>query len=179
MTKRHVFLHIGPEPVRLGDTALDRLAEAGVTRAPASANELLNADIELRRLHASVGLRRRDVEGAWARVCRRTFRHGSDTLLSMPGLFAATAAQADLAHDGLLGMKAFLLVTTGAEGEVPSAWTSVVKPSRIRVLPAGLAGDDFAAQVAAIAALEDQRRLWKRLARRRAQRRAAARQLAA
>ena len=48
---------------------------AGRPSVPArSTDEMFHAAVEMRRDHASWGLRRRDVEGAWAGVCRRALK---------------------------------------------------------------------------------------------------------
>ena len=75
MTKRTVFLHVGPTVAGPGAlrTALygdPSLAAAGVKLPTVGQHLLDDADLEIRRRHSDVGLRRKDVEGSWAKVCR-------------------------------------------------------------------------------------------------------------
>ncbi len=95
----------------------DALVEHGV-RAPAkSADEMFRAAVELRREHRAWGLRRRDVEGAWAGICRRALKGaGKDRATVVVGheLFAgATRDEIALLVDGLAGTELHVVVLAG------------------------------------------------------------------
>ncbi|MDP2773374.1 MAG: hypothetical protein Q8O61_07420 [Nocardioides sp.] len=150
MAKRKAFLHVG-----LGDhsgdfldAAFERhqhaLAALGVRR-PGSSEELFRAAIEIRREHREWGFRRSEVEGAWARICRRGHK-GNDTLvLSQPLLADSTPDQIALLLDGLRGLKVHVVVTVAAPdtwtdldldlGAVLDRWTAAIgKSDRVHVL---------------------------------------------
>lgn len=163
MAKHHVFLHIGPDVVEIDAEVRERLAAVGVRTPDVTQDDLHRADLEIRREHKSADLRRKDVEGAWAKVCRRTFRLKSDAFISEPGFFEADADQAALAIDGLAGLKVHLVVTPKAQATLPTAWTRLVKPERIHAIQPGLSSADFAAEMARTALSEEKARLDKSL----------------
>ncbi len=163
MAKKLLLLHIGPDAVAVDDEFRARLAAVGVQTPAVSADDLTRADLEIRRAHKSAGLKRKDVEGAWASVCRRTFRTRSDAFLSQPGLTAADAEQAALALDGLPGLKVHLIVGGEGRADCPPAWTRLVKPERIHPIPAWSSSADFADEVARIALTVEKARLDKAL----------------
>jgi hypothetical protein len=162
MAKHTAHLHIGPAvPGVLAPHAVLRddayLAGCGVVVPPVAQAGMDRADIEIRRRHKAVGLRRRDVEGAWAEVCRAAFRARSDVLISQPGFVEADFHQVALALDGLVGLELHLLVTpaepvgTGDLGRLLGPWARFVrKPGRVHVLPVGRGSspDRLGAQVA-------------------------------
>ena len=149
MAKRTVFLHLGPAVpgVDALHEALGRdpaLAAAGVALPDVDQELMYRADVEIRRRHKAVGVRRKDVEGAWAKVCRRTFKAGGDVLLSQPGFVDATPEQAALAADGLAGMRLHLVLTPAAApgpaglADLAGPWAAYVRrQSRVHVLPVG------------------------------------------
>jgi hypothetical protein len=163
MAKRLLLLHIGPTPVDVsqmtGALALDRIA------VPELAAEVFDhAGTEIRRTHKAAGLKRKQVEGSWAKVARRARRTRSDCFVSVPSFFAATPEQAALALDGLADFKVVLVVTSGFTTEPPAAWLSLVKEGRTHVLPSHLTDEQLAAQVSRIALIEEEARLDKRIA---------------
>lgn len=155
MAKHHLFLHIGPEVVDVDTEVRALLATAGIHTPDLSADLLTRADLEIRRAHKAAGLKRKQVEGAWATACRATYRARSDAFLSMPGFSDADADQAALAIDGLTGLKVHLVV----QGDLPAAWASLVKASRVHAIASGLPAADFAAELARIALSEEKARL--------------------
>lgn len=163
MAKHHVFLHIGPDVVEIDAEVRERLAAVGVLTPDVTQDDLRRADLEIRRAHKAADLKRKDVEGAWAKVCRKTFRLKSDSFISEPGFFEADADQAALAIDGLAGLKVHLVVTPEAQAELPDAWTRLVKPERIHAIEPGLPSADFAAEMAQTALSEEKVRLDKAL----------------
>lgn len=179
MAKHHLFLHIGPDIVEVDAHVRERLAAVGVLTPDVSQEDLHRADLEIRRAHKAAGLRRKDVEGAWARVCRKTFRTRSDAFISEPGFFEADADQAALAIDGLAGLKVHLVVTPQAQAELPDAWTRLVKPERIHAIEPGLSSAGFAAEMARIALSEEKTRLDRALLKVKKRRKQVKEQLAA
>lgn len=161
MAKRLFLLHLGPRPVDAASMAAS-LAVGGVKVSDVDAEVLAHAEVEILRSHQAAGLRRKDVEGAWARVCRRARKSGADCFVSMPAWFAATPEQAALAVDGLTDFRVVLVATSGF-AEPPRSWMSKVKEERAHVLPAHLSDEQLAAQVARIALMEEEARLDRRL----------------
>lgn len=163
MAKRLFLLHLGPDPVDVsGMTEALRLGRVAVPDA--DPERFAHAGIEIRRTHKAAGVKRKQVEGAWAAICRRAYKTKADCFVSMPAFFEATSEQAALALDGLTGFKVVLVVTSGFTAQPPTAWTSLVKDGRTHVLPSNLSDEQLAAQVARIALIEEESRLDKRLA---------------
>ncbi len=120
MAKQKSFLLVGmPHAgVPLLAAALELHRDALVThgvRVPAkSADEAFRAAVELRREHKAWGLRRRDVEGAWAGICRRALKHRA-TIVVGHELFAGAATdEVALVVDGLAGTQVHVVVVAGA-----------------------------------------------------------------
>lgn len=146
MARRLCILHIG-RPLdgvadshrQLGDHAA-LLAAAGLAPAPATARDLDRAATELLHEHRERGLRRRDVEGTWAEVCRRIHRGRGHVVLSEPRLAGADDEQVALLLDGLAGLAVHVLVTRlgGDEPEAKPAavrqrWGRLLRPHRVHV----------------------------------------------
>ncbi|RYC07334.1 hypothetical protein [Nocardioides zhouii] len=163
MAKRLFLLHIGPDAAEV-PAMRDALALGRIAVPDADPEVFDHAGIEIRRTHKAEGLKRKQVEGAWAMVCRRAHKAKSDCFVSMPAFFDATSEQAALALDGLAGFKVVLVVTSGFAVPPPAAWLSLVKADRVHVLPDNLPDEMLAAQVARIALIEEEARLDKRLA---------------
>jgi hypothetical protein len=163
MAKHNAFLHIGPGLLGVDSThaALlhnHTLARAGLAVPAVSAQEMVRADLEIRRLHREAGLARRDVEGAWAHVCRQAYRAKGDVVISQPALLDAPEDQAALAYDGLFGLRVHLVLTPATAPEDLDAalgpWARLVtKPDRRLVVPVGggTAPAAFAAELARLA----------------------------
>ncbi|WP_107773801.1 hypothetical protein [Nocardioides sediminis] len=164
MAKHTAYLHIGPVGIAVDSGVRDPLVAVSVVVPEVSDDDLERADLEIRRAHRAAGRRRKDVEGAWAKVCRRAFRTRSNIFLSLPGFAEADAGQAALALDGLHGLRVHLVVTAGA-GELPTAWTRLVKPERVHALGAAVTPADVGEQVARIALADEHARLTKTLVR--------------
>lgn len=163
MAKRLFILHLGPDPVDV--SAMTEALRLGRVAVPdADPEGFAHAGIEIRRTHKAAGVKRKQVEGAWAAICRRAYKTKADCFVSMPAFFEATSEQAALALDGLTGFKVVLVVTSGFTAQPPAAWTSLVKEGRTHVLPSNLSDEQLAAQVARIALIEEEARLDKRLA---------------
>lgn len=122
MAKRKAFLHVGlphssgPVYTAALSTYADALAAQGVTQPAASEDELFRAAVEIRRDHRAWGLRRKDVEGMWAGICRRAFHKGAakgDVLVSHALLAGCTADEIDLLVDQLAGLQVHVIITAG------------------------------------------------------------------
>jgi len=119
MGKQKAFLLVGLPHTGLPllTTALelhrDALLEQGV-RAPArSADEAFRAAVELRREHKAWGLRRRDVEGTWAGICRRALKHGDTFVVGHELLAGAAPDEIALLVDALGGAEVHVVVLAG------------------------------------------------------------------
>jgi hypothetical protein len=178
MAKRLFLLHVGPDAVDVA-AMTDGLALGGVRLPAVDAEAYEHAAVEIRRSHKAAGLRRKQVEGSWASVCRRARKAKADCFVSVPACFDATPEQAALALDGLADFRVVLVVTSGFTSEPPTAWTSLVEEGRTHVLPTRLTDEQLAAQVARIALIEEEARLDKRLAKVSKRRRQVNRRLAA
>lgn len=163
MAKRLFLLHLGPDVVDIAAMS-DGLALGRIAVPDTHAEVFDHAGTEIRRTHKAAGLRRKQVEGAWAQVCRRAYKARADCFVSVPAFFDATSEQAALALDGVAGFKVVLVVTSGFAVQPPAAWMSLVKEDRVHVLPDNLTDEQLAAQVARIALIEEEARLDKRLA---------------
>ena len=162
MAKRLFLLHLGPRPVDVSSMT-EALALGGVRVPAADADTLAHAEVEILRSHKAAGLRRRDVEGAWARLCRRARKTKADCFVSVPGWIDATPEQAALALDGLADFRVVLVATSGF-AEPPRSWMALVREERSHVLPSHLSDQQLAAQVARIALMEEEARLDRRIA---------------
>jgi len=120
MTKPTSFLLVGVPHAALPlltaglELHRDTLARLGVRVPAKSADEAFRAAVELRREHKAWGLRRRDVEGTWAGICRRALKHAtksSDTAIVGHELFAGAAHdEIALLVDGLAGTQVHVVV---------------------------------------------------------------------
>ena len=126
MAKQKAFLHIGlpHSGGDLFDSALRRYAAtpAGLVdstgrrvRLPArSEMEMFNAAVEMRRDHRAWGLRRKDVEGSWARVCRRAIKNKDTVVVSHHLLAGCPPEGIALMVDQLPGCAVHVIITVGA-----------------------------------------------------------------
>ena len=129
----------------------DALADRGVRVPARSADEAFRAAVEVRREHKAWGVRRKDVEGTWAGICRRALKR-KDTVVVGHELFAGAAPdEIDLLVDGLAGCRVHVVVVVDAPdplvGLVPSEldfsdvvtrWERAAKaPERVHVLVGG------------------------------------------
>jgi hypothetical protein len=120
MAKRTAHLHLGLP--HSGGERLDAalhdhaaaLAEAGVLVPSRSVDETFRAAVELRRDHKAWGLRRKDVEGVWAGICRRADKGSGDVVVGHHLMAGATDPEIDLLVHGLAGFSLHLVVTVAA-----------------------------------------------------------------
>jgi hypothetical protein len=119
MGKPKSFLLVGlPHtgvPLLTAALELHREALAGTgVRVPAkSADEVFRAAVELRREHKAWGLRRRDVEGAWAGICRRALKHKDTAVVGHELLAGAAPDEIALLVDGLAGTQIHVVLLAG------------------------------------------------------------------
>jgi hypothetical protein len=96
----------------------DRLLEDGVQLPARSVDEAFRAAVELRKEHRAWALRRKDVEGSWAGICRRALKHagkGADRIVVGHELLAGSSpAEVDLLVDGLAGTEVHVVLVAGA-----------------------------------------------------------------
>lgn len=142
MARKHrAFVHVGLPRSGGGflDSALAEHAEAlerdGVRHPAISTEEMFRAAIEIRRDHRAWGYERREVEGAWAGICRRAWRAaskaGGDVVFSQELLAACTPAQIALLLDGLTGFEVHVVVTARDPGaQMLAAWAGSVEAGR-------------------------------------------------
>jgi hypothetical protein len=157
MAKQKAFLHIGlpRSGGDLLDAALRRHAGTLVddrgrsVRLPArSEMEMFNAAVEIRREHRAWGLRRKDVEGSWAALCRRAIKNKDTVVFSHPLLAGCTPDEIALLVDQLPGCSVHVVVTVGPPdprvalfpdeydlASVLDRWSAVVRsPDRVHVV---------------------------------------------
>ncbi|MGZ8738832.1 MAG: hypothetical protein ACXWW7_16830 [Nocardioides sp.] len=122
MPKQKAFLHIGlpHSGGDLLDAALRRHVSTMVddrgrhVRLPArSEMEMFNAAVEIRREHRAWGLRRKDVEGSWAALCRRAIKNKDTVVFSHHLLAGCTPDEIALLVDQLPGCAVHVVVTVG------------------------------------------------------------------
>lgn len=119
MGKQRSFLLVGlPHAgVPLLTVALEQHREAlagyGVRVSAKSADEAFRAAVELRREHKAWGLRRRDVEGTWAAICRRALKHDATAVVGHELLAGAATDEIALLVDGLAGTQLHVVVLAG------------------------------------------------------------------
>jgi hypothetical protein len=157
MAKQKAFLHIGlpHSGGDLLDAALlahaDALAGPGANpvRQPArSVDEMFNAAVEIRREHRAWGLRRKDVEGAWAAICRRAIANKDTVVVGHQLLAGCTLDEIALLVDQLPGCAVHVVVTVGTPdprvslfpddhdlASVLDRWSTAVRsPDRLHVI---------------------------------------------
>lgn len=123
MAKNKIFLHVGPEPRALTHADLTEhrslLAGAGCLVPHVAQSALDAAASEMLRNHRALGLRRRDVEGAWAGVTRGLWRLGTDVVISQPQFIDADDEQFALISDHLAGLDLHVVVLTRDDRPAP------------------------------------------------------------
>lgn len=126
----------------------ETLTEAGLALPARSADEMFRAAVEIRRDHRAWGLRRRDVEGAWADVCRRGYKGKQDIVVGHDLLAGATDAEIALLVDRLPGFDVHVVVAAGPAdprlpifpddhdlGDVLTRWAAHVRsPDRVHLV---------------------------------------------
>ena len=157
MAKRKAFLHIGP--IHSGSDFLDEalalhadaLAVQRIRTPAKSADEMLRAALEIRRVHKSWGYKRREVEGAWSAICRRAYKGKDTVVFSQPHLAAAGHDEIALLLDRLPGFDLHVVVNVVAPPVPPGdedvvatvgRWAAALRsPDRLHVIVPPPAGD--------------------------------------
>lgn len=176
MAKKKAYVLVGPAVPgveelheELGRHA-DRLEESGLLVPPVDQATMFRAGVEIRRRHKAEGLRRKDVEGTWASVCRAAFKTRSDVLLAQDTFAEASPEQIALMLDGLDGLQTHVVLTVTPQTErvddLIDPWADTVKAHRLHVLTLaqGDGLDAVLAQVGEIALRERAAQLEKRIA---------------
>lgn len=181
MAKQKVYLHIGPAlpGVEATHTALrdsEALQTAGLAVPKVDQADMDLAGIEILRRHKALGMKRKEVEGAWAEVCRRAFkkaRKGHDVVISQPTFVDADYQQVALALDGLVGLQLHLVITpshdavrAGQLRALVGEWSKFVrKEGRVHVLAveADTTPEEYADELARLTLLGEQTEVERRL----------------
>jgi hypothetical protein len=138
MAKRRFVVHLGLPHTGAGGLAAalaahaGPLAEAGVRVPARSADEARRAALELRRLHSTYGLKRKEVEGTLALLCKRARKEGAKThdavVVSDDLLAGATREQVALLLDSLAGFEVHLVATLADPArQLVAAWSEAVR----------------------------------------------------
>lgn len=138
MAKRRFVVHLGLPHTGAGGLAAALaehaapLAEAGVRVPARSADEARHAALELRRLHGTYGLKRKEVEGTLALLCKRARKEGAKThdavVVSDDLLAGATREQVALLLDSLAGFEVHLVATLADPArQLVAAWSEAVR----------------------------------------------------
>ncbi len=138
MAKRRFVVHLGLPHTGAGGLAAvlaahaGPLAEAGVRVPARSADEARRAALELRRLHGTYGLKRKEVEGTLALLCKRARKEGAKThdpvVVSDDLLAGATREQVALLLDSLAGFEVHLVATLADPArQLVAAWSEAVR----------------------------------------------------
>ena len=148
MAKNKAYLLIGPDVAGVEELheeltmRADELASAGLSVPVVSAADIYNGAVEIRRTHKAEGLRRKDVEGTWAAICRAAEKRRGDVVIGLDLYAAATGDQIALLLDGLRAFKTHVVVTLTGEDpdqlleleDLIGPWSRLVKPHRFHVL---------------------------------------------
>jgi len=136
MSKRKLIWHMGvaqaPRPVVPANlTAHRESLEAAGVQVAATEEEARLATHELLRTHKTAGLSRRQVEGRWADICNRVWRHKGGSVLSTPDLCVADKDQIRLALDPLIGLEVHLVVTVDSfSQQLYGGWLAELRAGR-------------------------------------------------
>lgn len=156
--KSKAFLHIGPNPSGL-HALHDELAEhadllstVDLALPPVEASLLEAAGHEMLRDHKAADLKRKDVEGAWAKVSRRAAKTKSDVVITQARFHVATGDQIELILHALGGFDVHVVITPGDDDENDIAATRAAHwsqhlPSK-QVLISSLSDDAAAVDLA-------------------------------
>ncbi len=136
MSQRRLIWHLGlarsPRPVVAASLAAhaQALRDHGA-HVVATPEEARRATHDLLRTHRSEGLGRAEVEGRWAQVCDRVWRHRGVSLLSTPDLCVADKDQIRLALDQLIGIEVHLVVTVDSfSQQLYGGWLAELRAGR-------------------------------------------------
>lgn len=141
MTKRTAWIYAGlphtggPAVAEAAAAHAGTLAACGVGLPASSPGQMRRAATELVRDHREQGLRRRDVEGTWAEICRRAWRDKRSCLVGDERLAAADADQVALLLDGLAGLRPrAVLALRDPSALLVEGWVAEVREGRATTL---------------------------------------------
>ena len=170
MAKHKAYLLIGPDVAGVEElhaeltTRADDLAVADLYVPAVTAADIYLGSVEIRRTHRAEGLRRKDVEGTWAAICRAAEKCRGDVVLGLDQYAAADGDQIALLLDGLRAFQMHVVVTLTGEDptqeleldDLIGPWSRLVKPHRFHVLDVSDEAelDDVLGDVARIARRE-------------------------
>jgi hypothetical protein len=179
MAKHKAYLLIGPDVAGVEElheeltARADDLAKAGLSVPGVTAADIFHGSVEIRRTHKAEDLRRKDVEGTWAAICRTAEKCRGDVVIGLDQYAAASGDQIALLLDGLAAFHTHVVVTL--TGESPSEqlrlddligpWSDQVRPERFHVLSLdeGATLDDVLTEVSTLARLERAAHLERRI----------------
>ena len=127
MARRTIHLHVdfaGLAGESITTTLLahrEQLRELGHKVPVKAVEEPWLATVEIRRTHRDHGLRRKEVEGAWAEICRRALKGRRSPLLSVPGFGRCSDDEVALLLDSLAGLRVHLVATVPTVASPESA----------------------------------------------------------
>lgn len=169
MAKKNAYLLAGPAipgAEELHQALAERaaaLTAAGLALPDVTPADLFRAGVEIRRTHKAEGLRRRDVEGAWARVCRRAEKAKSDVVIAHDQFAAASEEQIALLLDCMAGFRVHVVLTPAEPDEaIAEAWRRHTKKGRVHV-SSSRDMDQVVTELVTLALTEQEERLQKRM----------------
>lgn len=185
MAKNNAFLLVGPAIPGLEELhdalagSAAQLSTAGLAVPDVTQTDLLRAGVEILRTHKAHGLRRSDVEGAWARVCRKALKVRGDVVIAQDSFVEGSPEQLQLALDTLAGHRVQVVLTPSYDdAALADAWRPLVKKGRVHVTDARDV-DSLVSDLQALALREQAARLEKRMRRLRKKHKKVARALEA
>jgi len=179
MAKHKAYLLIGPDVAGVEElheeltARADELAGARLSVPGVTAADIFHGSVEIRRTHKAEGLRRKEVEGTWAAICRAAEKCRGDVAIGLDQYAAASGPQIALLLDGLAAFHTHVVVTLTGErlgdqlhlDNLIGPWFEGVKPQRFHVLDFedGATLDDVLAEVSALAYRERAAHLQRRI----------------
>lgn len=144
MARASVFLHIGPGLAGVHDLQpllherRDLLNIGGLSTPTLPPGLMRRAGLEIRGEHRAAGLRRAEVEGAWAEVCRSVFRTRDAVALSQERFAHATPGQIALLLDGLAGRDVHVVAIAPASQadleDILTPWSAYIKRDHLHAI---------------------------------------------
>ncbi|WP_248583552.1 hypothetical protein [Nocardioides sp. InS609-2] len=150
MARRTIHLHVDFSSLD-GDVITDSLMAhrehlkgCGFKVPVKESDQPFLAAIEMRRDHKTHDLKRSQVEGAWAEICRRAHQGRKTPLVSVPGFGTCTPTQVDLLLDSLAGLRVHLVATVPSVASPEAAetvdhtlahWRSQLARGRVTTVP--------------------------------------------
>lgn len=174
MARKKVLLHIGPRPYDAPSLheALGAheqlLGGVGYRTLDVAGGDLERGSLEMLKEHKAAGLKRKEVEGAWAATCRQAFKAKRDLVISQDRFYGASEDQAALILDSLMGLEVHVVATPSEDDDLDAAlstWRNAVKKSRFHsvTLDEDAGAVDLAEALAGVALCIQDRELEKKI----------------